>query len=245
MHDSREGPPNTGRRNVARRANPERHALAADEHRPLARPTPRPDDRDSSPVDADALAETIRERILQAGLWLCLIVTALGMAALGAQLGLDAASRGTIAAAATGVALLLVVLTMACSPGPSPAAPRRPCAWPMPSSRAPPAEPGGRTGLCGRFDALLGRLGAMRAAQGRLAGQLSAALASPETRIGTRHSRPGLDGGAVAVRLTEADGRVVLEHRPTDGRRPSWIDAACGSEARSRIRGRGRRGGPA
>ncbi|GAB6841242.1 diguanylate cyclase (GGDEF)-like protein [Methylorubrum rhodinum] len=190
-----------------------------DEHRPLARPTPRPDDRDGLPVDADALAETIRERILQAGLWLCLIVTALGMAALGAQLGLDAASRGTIAAAATGVALLLVVLTMAWlarSVARSAEAALRVADAVVAGSTA---EPAGRTGLC-EFDALLGRLGAMRAAQDALAGQLSAALASPETRIGAALAA-GLDGGAVAVRLTEADGRVVLEHRP-DGWPPAF-----------------------
>lgn len=183
-----------------------------DEHRPDASPTLRPHERDGAPLDADAPPDTIRARVLQAGLWLCLILLALGVTLHGARLGTAAATEGGIAAGAVGIALLLVVLTMARlarSLARSAAAALR-LADAVAAGSA--AETAGRTGLC-EFDALLARLAAMRAARDALAGQLSAALASPETRIGAALAA-GLDGGAVAVRLTGADGRVVLATPP-------------------------------
>ncbi len=82
------------------------------EHRADTRPPLPSEAGDGAPLDAAALPETIRERVLQAGLWLGLIVVALGISVLGVQFGLDPAARGGVVAAAVAAALLFVALTL-------------------------------------------------------------------------------------------------------------------------------------
>ncbi len=175
----------------------------AETHAPL-----RSDERDGTPLDAGGSSETIRERVLQAGLWLGLIVLALGMTALCAQIGLDAGAGGGVVAGAVGAALLLVALTLARLARDLVGGAERAGQIAEAIAAGHPAEASRRTGLL-EFDRLLGRLGTLRAARDDLAGQLAAARLSPETRIGTALAA-GLAGEAVVVRLTDADGRVAL-----------------------------------
>ena len=185
------------------------------EHRAGTRARLPPEERDGAPLDAGAQPETIHERVLQAGLWLGLIVIALGLTVLGAQFGSDPGARGGIVVAAVGTALLLVALTMVQLARDIVGSAERAGQFAETLIAGPTAEAPGRTGLLD-FDALLGRLAALRAARDDLAGQLAAARRSPETRIGAALAE-GLAGTTVAVRLTEADGRLALASPAADG----------------------------
>ena len=192
---------------------------STEEQRSPASPPLPPRDRDGAPLDADAPPETIRARVLQAGLWLCLIVAALGVTVLGAPLGTDPVAGGAIAAVAVAVALLLVVLTVAWLARSIACGAEAALRLADAGAAGSPSDTAGRTGLR-EFDALLGRLDAMRAAHDDLAARLSSALASPEIRIGAALAA-GLDGGTVAVRLTGPDGRVVLATPAVPGPGPA------------------------
>lgn len=178
------------------------------EHRADMRAPTQSEEGDGAPLDAAALPETIRERVLQAGLWLGLIVVALGMTVLGVQFGIDPAARGGIVAAAVAAALLLAALTLVRLAHDIVRSADRAGQLAAAIAEGPTAAAHGRTGLID-FDTLLGRLATLRAARDDLAGQVAAARRSPEARIGAALAA-GLPGAAIAVRFAEADGRVVL-----------------------------------
>ena len=186
---------------------PERSARAED--RPRA-----------APLDLDALSETIRERVLFAGLSLGLIVAVLVAVILGAEFGLDRGQRVAVAVGAGGVAILLVALTtawLARGIGRSARAARDIAAAIAAGGPGDAAAGADRTGLL-EFDALLDRLASLRAARDALAGRLDAAGRSRETRIGAALAA-GVGGDALGLVLTEADGRVALCTAPAAGLR--------------------------